>query len=88
MQLHSRTCAHSHTTCIYTPTWPQIVRWFAERVDMIILLFDPYKLDISDELSAVIKILKGLGFDSILIFTAGVQAKARARARAKSGLGS
>ena len=55
---------------------------------MIILLFDPYKLDISDELSAVIKILKGLGFDSILIFTAGVQAKARARARAKSGLGS
>eukprot|EP00614_Pseudopedinella_elastica_P002462 CAMPEP_0172593716 /NCGR_PEP_ID=MMETSP1068-20121228/12960_1 /TAXON_ID=35684 /ORGANISM="Pseudopedinella elastica, Strain CCMP716" /LENGTH=428 /DNA_ID=CAMNT_0013391365 /DNA_START=128 /DNA_END=1414 /DNA_ORIENTATION=- len=37
----------------------QIVKWFAERVDLIILLFDPYKLDISDELSAVIRILKG-----------------------------
>lgn len=37
----------------------QIVKWFAERVDMIILLFDPFKLDISDELSAVIKTLKG-----------------------------
>uniref|UniRef100_A0A7S2W2F2 Dynamin-type G domain-containing protein n=1 Tax=Rhizochromulina marina TaxID=1034831 RepID=A0A7S2W2F2_9STRA len=37
----------------------QIVKWFAERVDMIILLFDPFKLDISDELASVIKILKG-----------------------------
>ena len=37
----------------------QITRWFAERVDMIILLFDPFKLDISDELSDVIRILKG-----------------------------
>lgn len=37
----------------------QIVKWFAERVDMIILLFDPFKLDISDELAAVINILKG-----------------------------
>mmetsp|Transcript_26696 Transcript_26696/g.54667 ORF Transcript_26696/g.54667 Transcript_26696/m.54667 type:complete len:340 (-) Transcript_26696:150-1169(-) len=37
----------------------QIVKWFAERCDLVILLFDPYKLDISDELSAVIRILKG-----------------------------
>ncbi len=37
----------------------RITRWFAERVDMIILLFDPFKLDISDELSDVIRILKG-----------------------------
>jgi hypothetical protein len=28
-------------------------------VDLIVLLFDPYKLDISDELSAVIRIMKG-----------------------------
>jgi len=37
----------------------QVTRWFAERVDLIILLFDPYKLDISDELASVILILKG-----------------------------
>ena len=37
----------------------KVVRWFAERVDLIILLFDPYKLDISDELASVILILKG-----------------------------
>ena len=36
-----------------------MTRWFAERVDLIILLFDPYKLDISDELASVILILKG-----------------------------
>ena len=37
----------------------QIVRWFAERVDMIVLLFDPFKLDVSDELAAIIKSLAG-----------------------------
>ena len=37
----------------------QIIKWFASRVDLIVLLFDPYKLDISDELARVILILKG-----------------------------
>lgn len=36
-----------------------VVQWFAERVDLIILLFDPFKLDISDELMGVIKGFKG-----------------------------
>ena len=36
-----------------------VVSWFAERVDLIILLFDPFKLDISDELMSVIKGFKG-----------------------------
>jgi len=36
-----------------------VVQWFAERVDLIILLFDPFKLDISDELMSVIKGFKG-----------------------------
>ena len=37
----------------------QVVKWFSDRVDMIVLLFDPFKLDISDELCGVIKILRG-----------------------------
>lgn len=36
-----------------------VVQWFAERVDLIILLFDPFKLDISDELMSVIQGFKG-----------------------------
>mmetsp|Transcript_18922 Transcript_18922/g.58302 ORF Transcript_18922/g.58302 Transcript_18922/m.58302 type:complete len:445 (+) Transcript_18922:120-1454(+) len=36
-----------------------VVHWFAERVDLIVLLFDPFKLDISDELMSVIKGFKG-----------------------------
>ena len=40
-------------------SYEQVVKWFAERVDMIIVLFDANKLDISDEMSATIKSLKG-----------------------------
>ena len=36
-----------------------VVQWFAERVDMIILLFDAHKLDISDEFQRVIQACKG-----------------------------
>lgn len=36
-----------------------VCEWFAERSDMILLMFDAYKLDISDEFKRVINILKG-----------------------------
>jgi len=36
-----------------------IVKWFADRVDMVLMLFDVAKLDISDELRRVIHALKG-----------------------------
>ena len=36
-----------------------VVEWFAGRADLILLLFDPYKLDISDEFKAVIGTLRG-----------------------------
>lgn len=35
-----------------------VVRWFADRADMIIIMFDAHKLDISDELKAVIDTLR------------------------------
>jgi len=37
----------------------QVVSWFADRADLIILLFDAHKLDISDELKGTIDVLKG-----------------------------
>lgn len=37
----------------------KVVAWFAERADLIILLFDAHKLDISDELKGTIDVLKG-----------------------------
>lgn len=36
-----------------------VLKWFAERVDRIILLFDAHKLDISDEFRRSIEALKG-----------------------------
>mmetsp|Transcript_8395 Transcript_8395/g.20785 ORF Transcript_8395/g.20785 Transcript_8395/m.20785 type:complete len:553 (-) Transcript_8395:177-1835(-) len=39
--------------------FPDVVRWFAERTDLILLIFDPYKLDISDEFKRVIQALGG-----------------------------
>jgi len=37
-----------------------VTRWFAERADLVLLLFDEHKLDISDEFKSVIEGLKGL----------------------------
>ena len=36
----------------------EILRWFAERVDRILLLFDAHKLDISDEFKKVLDAMK------------------------------
>ncbi|KAI8474973.1 MAG: P-loop containing nucleoside triphosphate hydrolase protein [Monoraphidium minutum] len=36
-----------------------VCEWFAARCDMILLLFDPFKLDISDEMRQVIHALRG-----------------------------
>lgn len=36
-----------------------ICSWFASRADLILLLFDPHKLDISDEFKSVINTLRG-----------------------------
>ncbi|KAI3711177.1 hypothetical protein L2E82_41064 [Cichorium intybus] len=36
-----------------------VIKWFAERCDLILLLFDPHKLDISDEFKRVISSLRG-----------------------------
>lgn len=36
-----------------------VIKWFAEKSDLILLLFDPHKLDISDEFKNVISSLYG-----------------------------
>merc|ERR1712013_548044 len=37
----------------------EVLRWFAQRVDRILLLFDAHKLDISDEFRSSIEAMKG-----------------------------
>mmetsp|Transcript_2007 Transcript_2007/g.2808 ORF Transcript_2007/g.2808 Transcript_2007/m.2808 type:complete len:734 (+) Transcript_2007:100-2301(+) len=37
--------------------YEQVMKWFAERADLIIIMFDAHKLDISDELKRVIELL-------------------------------
>lgn len=38
--------------------YTEVIKWFAERADMIIIMFDAHKLDISDELKSVLDALK------------------------------
>ena len=38
--------------------YEQVMKWFAERADLIIIMFDAHKLDISDELKRVIELFK------------------------------
>ena len=40
-------------------SFPEVVKWFVERADLILLFFDVHKLDISDEFKSVINVLKG-----------------------------
>jgi len=39
--------------------FPEVVKWFVEIADLILLFFDVHKLDISDEFKSVINVLKG-----------------------------
>jgi len=39
--------------------FPEVVKWFAYGSDVILLLFDAHKLDISDEMKSAIEALKG-----------------------------
>ena len=56
------------TGCLLPPTlaltlssyeFKDICQWFAERCDLILLLFDAHKLDISDEFQKTVEKLKG-----------------------------
>jgi len=38
--------------------YENVMKWFAERADLIIIVFDAHKLDISDELKRVIELMK------------------------------
>ena len=58
---------HAHAACRRwrsahpnpNPNPKQVAEWFAARSDIILLLFDAHKLDISDEFRLAIESLKG-----------------------------
>ena len=52
--------------------FPEVIKWFADRADRILLLFDAHKLDISDEFKARshrIHSTHDMGFDSVQMQT-------------------
>lgn len=62
-----------------------VCHWFAERADLILLLFDAHKLDISDEFKAVIERLKGQDDKIRVILNKADQVSRRAGRRLPSG---
>ena len=61
LDIHTHIHTHTHTyiyTHTYTHTYTYTPR-FAQRADLILILFDAHKLDISDEFRAVLDSLKG-----------------------------
>jgi hypothetical protein len=54
LQLGHKACHESLSQCSV-----QVCQWFASRSDVILMLFDPHKLDISDEFKEVITAMKG-----------------------------
>ena len=50
---------HCFTQRYNTHMPAQVCQWFATRSDLILLLFDPHKLDISDEFKSVIASMSG-----------------------------
>ena len=46
-------------------SYEKVLQWFAPRCDIILLMFDAHKVDISDEFRDVIKLLEGCAAASI-----------------------
>ncbi len=66
------------------PGLVQVVEYFAERADMILLLFDAHKLDISDEFKRTIEV-RGLQRDLRELWLGIVTASVSRRGQALKG---
>ena len=43
--------------CVFCCVLGQVVQWFAERSDLILLVFDAYKLDMGQEFREVMRVI-------------------------------